>query len=98
MLIIRDKKTRSAKRVTVFSNGWTVETYWNWRRDVMSWVTQIKDADGNLRDVIDGDLRGTHAMYAGSDGGPNTWAKMNHEQAITVVRKRAAVEMERYSS
>lgn len=79
--ITSDSKTRTAKRYTTFENGWNVETWWD--RAAHSWVTQIKNEKGWLID---------DALFAGSDGGKNEWARMNHEEAIGAVINRHETE------
>lgn len=61
--IIGNKRKGTAARLTTFSNGWTVETWWN--RSARSWVIQIKDNDGNQRGTFDLDPSGP-AQYVGS--------------------------------
>lgn len=83
--IAHDTKLRTARRYTTFENGWTVETWWDGSKDVHSWVTQVKDQNGMMRDHDTCEHGGESYVYAGSDGGKNVWARQNHDCAIAAV-------------
>lgn len=82
MKIISDTRTGKAARMTKFDNGMSVETWWD--RFSQAFITQIKDAEGNVLDKDDLHMLG-NSNYAGTVD----WAKLNHADALNLVQTPA---------
>ncbi len=78
MKITSDKRTGKAARMTIFDNGFSVETWYD--RQSQAFVTQIKDPNKNVLDTDDLHMPGD-SDYAGTVA----WAKLNHEAGIELL-------------
>jgi hypothetical protein len=87
-MITQTQKSRSGKgnHWAMFSNGWTVETWWN--RSARVWTTEIKDAGGYTRNVNDLSLGGELAEHALTA----KWAEMNHAEAVALVIEKGELQ------
>jgi hypothetical protein len=80
--IVRNRKSGLAARTTVFSNGWSVRTWWF--PEQRSWVTQILDPIGNQMDNDTLEPSGSNAPYNGHAAG----AVSAHRSAVDLVLKK----------